>query len=328
MKKGGEQVCGSANCAAIIPAADAKTCARCKLVSYCGRSCQKADWKTHKPRCNAEVQACDARKQRDDAGVAQSGPSMGGGGTSDDAGKKEDEVKAAEEKEEDCAICLEVLVDPISPCTEQPSHRYCRTCVQEMQRQKLPSCPLCRGKMQDAEELFYKAMQLNIRATKAQTPAHQNARYAKIYDMLHRVLRVDPSFEEAQYNLGLMYYKGQGVQQDFKEAVSWYRKGAEQGDAKAQHALGCMYATGQGVQKESKQAALWFQKAADQGDTMAHLGLGDLSDMAGDYQSAFASYRAGQAADRDGARARMRWCLEKMAESRKKDQGTAVHATK
>jgi hypothetical protein len=45
--------------------------------------------------------------------------------------------------------------------------------------------------------------------------------------------------------------------------------------------------------------------------------LGNLSENAGDYQAAFESYRAGQAADRDYARAGMRRCLEKMAEGRK-----------
>jgi hypothetical protein len=66
MKKGGRQVCGSSCCAAIIPAADAQLCAGCKLVCICGRSCQKADWdwKTHKPKCNAEAEAYEARKQR------------------------------------------------------------------------------------------------------------------------------------------------------------------------------------------------------------------------------------------------------------------------
>ena len=32
---------------------------------------------------------------------------------------------------------------------------------------------------------------------------------------------------EAQYNLGLMYANGQGVEQDDKEAVKWWRKAAE-----------------------------------------------------------------------------------------------------
>ncbi|WP_326483199.1 tetratricopeptide repeat protein, partial [Haemophilus influenzae] len=36
-----------------------------------------------------------------------------------------------------------------------------------------------------------------------------------------------------QFNLGLMYKKGQGIKQDDFEAVKWYRQAAEQGNAKA-----------------------------------------------------------------------------------------------
>ena len=38
----------------------------------------------------------------------------------------------------------------------------------------------------------------------------------------------------AQFNLGVMYDKGQGVPEDDKAAVKWYRLAAEQGDANAQ----------------------------------------------------------------------------------------------
>ena len=34
---------------------------------------------------------------------------------------------------------------------------------------------------------------------------------------------------------------GQGVPQDYAEAVKWYRKAAEQGDVNAQHNIGLMY---------------------------------------------------------------------------------------
>ena len=37
----------------------------------------------------------------------------------------------------------------------------------------------------------------------------------------------------AQFNLGFMYAKGQGVLQDDKEAVRWYRTAVKQGEAKA-----------------------------------------------------------------------------------------------
>ena len=37
----------------------------------------------------------------------------------------------------------------------------------------------------------------------------------------------------AQYMLGVMYYEGRGVLQDYKIAGKWYRKAAEQGAVKA-----------------------------------------------------------------------------------------------
>ena len=39
----------------------------------------------------------------------------------------------------------------------------------------------------------------------------------------------------AQYNLGVMYYKGAGVPKDTSAAVDWYRKAASQGLALAQN---------------------------------------------------------------------------------------------
>ena len=36
-----------------------------------------------------------------------------------------------------------------------------------------------------------------------------------------------------------MYDKGRGVEQDDEQAVFWYRKAAEQGNARAQCNLGC-----------------------------------------------------------------------------------------
>ena len=54
----------------------------------------------------------------------------------------------------------------------------------------------------------------------------------------------------AQYNLGAMYDNGEGVEQDFKEAVKWYRKAAEQGQVYAQSNLGGMYANGEELLKE------------------------------------------------------------------------------
>ncbi len=80
----------------------------------------------------------------------------------------------------------------------------------------------------------------------------------------------------AQYNLGLMYYKGLGVPQDYKEAVKWYRLAAEQGDADAQNNLGAMYQDGSGVPQDYAEAVKWYRLAAEQGIAKAQYTLGGI----------------------------------------------------
>ena len=70
---------------------------------------------------------------------------------------------------------------------------------------------------------------------------------------------------KAQYNLGVCYETGRGVEQDIKKAVELFRKAADQGHAMAQYNLGHCYRTGEGVEKDIKKAAEWYRKAADQG---------------------------------------------------------------
>jgi hypothetical protein len=62
-----------------------------------------------------------------------------------------------------------------------------------------------------------------------------------------RVRMLDPTYG--------MYANGQGVPQDYAQAIEWCRKAAEQDGAGAQLNLGWMYATGQGVPLD--QAARW-----------------------------------------------------------------------
>ncbi|WP_223934170.1 tetratricopeptide repeat protein, partial [Aeromonas caviae] len=64
----------------------------------------------------------------------------------------------------------------------------------------------------------------------------------------------EQGFAAAQFHLGVMYTKGQGVAQDNSQAMAWYRKAAEQGQVFAQFNLGMMYFNGQGVAKDYSQA--------------------------------------------------------------------------
>jgi TPR repeat protein len=98
---------------------------------------------------------------------------------------------------------------------------------------------------------------------------------------------------DAQTRLGLLYYRGRGVPQDFTEALRWSRRAADQGDAVAQFNLGFMYAKGRGgIPPDYAEAALWYRKAAGQGNVDAQFNLGLM-------------YYNGQGVPRDSVEAHM-----------------------
>ena len=70
----------------------------------------------------------------------------------------------------------------------------------------------------------------------------------------------------AQYNLGSMYWSGEGVLIDHKQAVKWYLKAAEQGNANAQYNLGGMYEVGHGVPEDLVTAYAWAKIAQVNGN--------------------------------------------------------------
>ena len=61
--------------------------------------------------------------------------------------------------------------------------------------------------------------------------------------------RCEQGHAAAQFNLGVMYDRNEGVPKDDAGAARWYRLAAEQGVAPAQYNLGVMYANGEGVPK-------------------------------------------------------------------------------
>lgn len=79
----------------------------------------------------------------------------------------------------------------------------------------------------------------------------------------------------AQNTLGGCYYFGRGAEKNKAEAVKWYRKAADQGNARAQGRLGRCYAEGDGVEKDEKEAVSLYLKAANQGDARAQYYLGE-----------------------------------------------------
>jgi TPR repeat protein len=100
----------------------------------------------------------------------------------------------------------------------------------------------------------------------------------------------------AQFYLGLLYDKGDGVSQDYTVARTWYEKAAVQGYAMAQFYLGVLYDKGYGVPRDYTVARTWYENAAARGYAMAQTNLGVL-------------YRSGHGVPQDYVRAYMWFSL-------------------
>ena len=70
----------------------------------------------------------------------------------------------------------------------------------------------------------------------------------------------------AQFNVGLLYYDGKGIRQDYAQAANWFLLSAEQDYTKAQHDLGAMYGAGKGLKRDYVQAYKWLNICAAKGD--------------------------------------------------------------
>ena len=82
----------------------------------------------------------------------------------------------------------------------------------------------------------------------------------------------------AQVNLGLMYFNGQGVTRDYKEAARLLGLAAAQGNPRGQFVLGALYYDGVGVTQDYKEAARMYGLAAAQGNANAQYNLGVMYD--------------------------------------------------
>jgi hypothetical protein len=132
-------------------------------------------------------------------------------------------------------------------------------------------------------------------------------------DIAYCKKKADQGDSDVQYDLGLMYGKGQRVPQDYKEAIKWYTKSAKQGHAEAQNALGLAYAHGTSVPQNYSEAVKWYRKAAEQGVANAQYELGLL-------------YAQGQAVPRDFVIAHMLWTVSAISGHNDAEKNRAIIA--
>jgi uncharacterized protein len=80
----------------------------------------------------------------------------------------------------------------------------------------------------------------------------------------------------AQYEMGLRCARGEGVPQNYGDAMAWFAKAAVHGNHNAEWKLGLGYIKGIGVPHDEGEAVVWFKQAANHGDIRAQSVLSDL----------------------------------------------------
>src|SRR5512135_3430024 len=71
----------------------------------------------------------------------------------------------------------------------------------------------------------------------------------------------EPEDAESQFIMGRRFAGELGAAHNYSQAAEWYLKAAEQDHSGAQFNLGLMYGKGQGVRRDEAAAGMWLRKA-------------------------------------------------------------------
>jgi TPR repeat protein len=136
--------------------------------------------------------------------------------------------------------------------------------------------------------------------------AHDRGDYAEAMRWYRRA--ADLGNANAMENIGMLYHTGRGIIRDDAEALRWWRKAADLGGANAMNHIGAAYRDGQGVNRDYVEAMRWFRQSSELGNAHAMTAIGFLYQHALgvklDYAEAIRWYR--KAAALGDARARQR----------------------
>ena len=199
-----------------------KRCTACKLVQYCSVTCQKEHRPEHKRACKRR-----AREIREEILFRQPESSHLG----------------------DCPICLLPLSLDVSKATQHAccSKIVCDGCthanfLREEDESLVSSCPFCR-------------------MPTPQTDTEMNQYIMK---------RIEANDPAALCQMGLKCQ----LEQDYRRALEYLARAAQLGDAEAHYQLGCLYWDGQGVELDMQKATPYWEEAAIGGHDSARFNLG------------------------------------------------------
>jgi len=161
------------------------------------------------------------------------------------ASKSADAADDDDDIGKECAICLGSLAAAETvtlPC----NHKFHMGCVSSMRKlTQNQVCPVCRANLPPGpKRAFEEAVRryLVVDRRLAREDRAWTSLSKKERDEMDAVIALwrgaaSEGQTEAQFNLGVLLEKGQGVAKNEAEAAKWFRKAAEQGDVEAQDAL-------------------------------------------------------------------------------------------
>ena len=105
------------------------------------------------------------------------------------------------------------------------------------------------------------------------------------------IVSAEGNYAPAQYNLAVLYYYGSGVPHSKTSALKWYMKAALQLDELAMYAVGQMYANGDGVSPDLTTAYMWLYLSKKLGHADSPVALEAISPLleTGDMEKAMQS---------------------------------------
>ena len=117
-----------------------------------------------------------------------------------------------------------------------------------------------------ADELYKRAMEFDALSDGANT-------------FKYMLQAAELGHAEAQMNVGVLYYSGYGVPQNFKLAAEWYTKAVENGNVDAGFFLAVCYLNGEGMVKDTCRAVQIWAELAEKGHIRSQYNLGDCYDQ-------------------------------------------------
>jgi len=203
-----------------------KNCTACRLVKYCGVDCQRAHRKQHKKACKKR-----AAELQDEQLYSQ----------------------GHERPEGDfCPICtlpIPLPMDEHSLFNACCMKRICEGCNHAAQGRGMHDCPFCRKPYPDNDADALVMIQARVEKKAPEAIYHLGEKYFQgglgMQKDVRRAVKLwteaaELGSIEALYNLGVLYYTGEVVEQDKVKGIQFWTKAAMQGEVDSRHNLGCI----------------------------------------------------------------------------------------